>query len=574
MEQAQVTAGGGYDHILVAVDASDHSNAASTEAIRLAGLWHSRVTGLHAYAARLHDLRFRQMEGSLPEPFQVERELERQRKVHDVLISRGLELISDSYLEDTEKQCVASGIAFERLGVEGKNYKVIVEEIRRGGHDLVVLGAHGLGKVRGDVLGTVCQRVVRRSTIDALVIKQPTRRIGDGPIVVGLDGSHEAFGGLVTALELGKRLGVAVHAVAAYDPFFHTVAFQRIAEVLTAEAAKVFHFQAQEKLHAEIIDTGLAKVYQAHLAVAEHIAETRGVRLETALLSGKPFDALLGHLSRVDASLLVLGKVGIHADDDLDIGGTTEQLLQLAGCNLLVSCRRHEPAAEIVARETMSWTEEAEARLARAPSFVRRMARSAIIRYALERGHTVITASIVEEATAELMPRAPAAAGAGAHPRSVPRADAPQACPPAGAAAPDTTIEAGALPWDEDAKALLERVPAGFMRQIVAERVRILASQRGLDRITAELVRDKYQVWRKGSAEAAPSLAWDEDAYDAIRRAPDLVRGMVIREIEAGAARDGLDRITLAYVNEARRRWQLGEFHATTAGGGDVGTRS
>ena len=38
------------------------------------------------------------------------------------------------------------------------------------------------------------------------------------------------------------------------------------------------------------------------------------------------------------------------------------------------------------------------------PSFVRAMARMAILRYAQERGHTVITARIVDEATASLMP--------------------------------------------------------------------------------------------------------------------------------------------------------------------------
>lgn len=556
--QTDVTAEGTYRRILVAVDSSEHSNGASLEATRLARLWDSRVTGLHAYAARLHDLRFRQMEGSLPEPFQVEKELERQRKVHDVLIGRGLELISDSYLEDAEKNCLAAGVPFERLGIEGKNYTVIVDEIRRGGHDLVILGAQGLGKVRPDVIGSVCQRVVRRSTIDTLVIKQPAHRIGDGPIVVGLDGSHQSFGGLVTALELGKRLGCEVHAVAAYDPFFHTVAFERIAEVLTVEAAKVFHFQAQEKLHAEIIDTGLAKVYQAHLSIAEHIAQTRGAKLATVLLSGKPFEALLAYTTRVGASLLVLGKLGIHADDDLDIGGNTEQLLQLAECNLLVSHRRHEPAAEVVARETMSWTEEAEARLARAPSFVRRMARSAIIRHALERGHTVVTAAIVDQATSELMPQMP---GGAAPPRPLPQHEEASG---SAHAAPEAS---GSLPWDDDAKALIDRVPAGFMQQIVAQRVELLARQRGLDRVTVELVRDKYDGWRKGSQEVTATLEWDEDAYEAIRKAPDIVRGMVIREVEAGAARDGVDRVTLAYVNDARRRWQLGEFHAAPGRG-------
>lgn len=45
------------------------------------------ITGIHAYAAKLHDRRFRQMEGGLPEGYREERELEHQREVHDELIT-------------------------------------------------------------------------------------------------------------------------------------------------------------------------------------------------------------------------------------------------------------------------------------------------------------------------------------------------------------------------------------------------------------------------------------------------------------------------------------------------------
>jgi hypothetical protein len=46
----------------------------------------------------------------------------------------------------------------------------------------------------------------------------------------------------------------------------------------------------------------------------------------------------------------------------------------------------------------VAWTEEAEARLARIPEFIRPMARRAIERYAESRGHPAITESVMEEA--------------------------------------------------------------------------------------------------------------------------------------------------------------------------------
>ena len=99
-----------YASILLAVDSSDHSNRAIQDAIGLAGIWDSQLSATHVFAAKLHDMRFRQMEGGLPEQFREEQELERQRDVHDDLITRGLSIITDSYLDQVERQSSPHGI--------------------------------------------------------------------------------------------------------------------------------------------------------------------------------------------------------------------------------------------------------------------------------------------------------------------------------------------------------------------------------------------------------------------------------------------------------------------------------
>ncbi|MCP4997671.1 MAG: universal stress protein, partial [Hyphomicrobiales bacterium] len=163
-------------------------------------------------------------------------------------------------------------------------------------------------------------------------------------------------------------------------------------------------FKDQEKLHEEIIDSGLAKIYQGHLAVAESIASEHGATVETVLLDGKPHDAIEKYLRKVQPSLLVIGKTGIHADPELDIGGNAENLLRNVECAVLLSQQEYQPAVDVMAEASTSWTTEAEQRMQNVPSFVRNMARMSILRYAQERGHTVITERIVEEATAQLMP--------------------------------------------------------------------------------------------------------------------------------------------------------------------------
>ena len=393
-----------YKNILVALDSSDHANRGIAEAAALAALCGGGITGTHVYAAKMHDTRFRQMEGGLPEQFREEQELERQREVHDDLISRGLSIITDSYLDQAEKRCSAHGIELARCSLEGKNYRALVDEANSGRHDLLVMGALGLGAVAGNRLGTVCTRVVRRSNIDTLVIKDPLRPLAEGPIAVAVDGSTRSYGGLRTALLLAKVWEVPLQVLAAFDPYYHYVAFNRIAGVLSEEASKVFSFKDQERLHEEIIDSGLAKIYEGHLEVAKSIAAEHGLDVETVLLDGKPHDAIEKHLLKLKPSLLVVGKLGIHADSQLDIGGNAEALLRNVECAVLLSQQQHQPRVDVVADITTSWTTEAEQRMESMPSFAQSMARIAILRFAQERGHTVVTASIVDEATARLCP--------------------------------------------------------------------------------------------------------------------------------------------------------------------------
>src|SRR5579864_8865891 len=112
-----------FETIYVPVDNSEYSNASIDVAIELARAFGSRIVGSHVYAARMHDYRFKQMEYTLPEEYQDEQELERQRKIHDTLITRGLRLISDSYTDVLQGRCAAEGLAFEPRTMDGRNWE-------------------------------------------------------------------------------------------------------------------------------------------------------------------------------------------------------------------------------------------------------------------------------------------------------------------------------------------------------------------------------------------------------------------------------------------------------------------
>lgn len=387
-----------YRSIYLPLDNSAHSLRGVDIAIEMAKQTGAQLTGSHVYAAKLHDRRFRQMEGGLPEQYKKEEKLVEQRDIHDDLITRGLSVISDSYLDVFDARCQAAGLTGQRVNLEGKNWQALVNDIGTGDYDLVVMGALGLGTVKYSQLGSVCERVARRIDRDLLVVRETEARdaVASAPIAVALDGSPQSYGGLMTALELGKLFGRPVEAVAVFDPNFHYVAFNSIAKVLSTEAAKVFRFEEQEKLHEEIIDSGLAKIYQGHLDVAAKLAKEQGVDLKTTLLAGKSFERLLDYVGEAQPWLMVLGRIGVHSGEDMDLGSATENLLRQAGCNLLLSARCFEPPIEHIAETTMTWTDEAEERMRRVPEFARGMARKAIVKHAAKEGHTVVTSDVID----------------------------------------------------------------------------------------------------------------------------------------------------------------------------------
>ena len=384
-----------YRNIYLPLDNSAHS-LRGLDTIDLAWQTEAELTGSHVYAAKLHDRRFRQMEGGLPEPYRKEEKLVEQRDIHDDLITRGLRVISDSYLDVFDERCQGAGLTGKRTTLEGKNWQELVKDIGASDCDLVVMGALGLGTVEFSQLGSVCERVARRIDRDLLVVRDAADENKDGAIVVALDGSPQSYGGLMTALELGKLFKRPVEAVAVFDPHFHYVAFNSIAKVLSAEAAKVFRFEEQEKLHEEIIDSGLAKIYQGHLEVATRLAKEQGIELTTKLLAGKSFEQLLRHSRETRPWLMVLGRIGVHSEAGMDLGSATENLLRQASCNLLLSARCFEPPIEHIAETTMTWTEEADARMLRVPEFARGMARRAIVKHAAKDGHTIVTSDVID----------------------------------------------------------------------------------------------------------------------------------------------------------------------------------
>jgi len=519
-----------YKSIYVPVDNSDHSNRAVACSIALGKAFSAKLVGCHVYAAKLHDYRFRQMEYTLPEEYIDEVELERQRKIHDSLITMGLKLISDSYLDGMSRLCGASGLPFEPRMMDGKHHIEILKDLAGSQHDLVVIGALGIGRARDSVIGSVSERVARQSDRDVWVVKhvpEPGEAERD-TILVGIDGSPQSFGALMTAVELARTFGKRVETIAVYDPYLHYSVFNGIVNVLTEQAAKVFRFEEQNQLHEEIIDTGLAQIYQSHLEVSERMGSEAGIAISKTLLDGKPFQKILDHARKTNPWLIVLGRIGVHSPkDETALGSNVENILRGAPCDVLLSTRIEVPRLDVRAEETVRWTPEAEERMRHVPEQVKGIARTGVLRLALEKGHSVITSAVIDDAMDRFMPKSASAATkalaeavaldrAKSGPVSMCRACGVTAtqsdavkCTVCGATdfevisremieriaevegglAEETTYDGRKLRWTEEARKGLWTMKNAYQRRRVKARVEKRARMKKLDAITLDFAR-------------------------------------------------------------------------------------
>jgi len=399
----QIKTGGLYKNILISIDNSEHSRCAEAIGVLLGKSSKAKITGLHVYSGLFHQFRFKILEEHLPDKYQKDEVLAYQRKIHSVLIERGLELISLEYMKNLKDACHRAHLPFEERLVDGKNSDVIIEQAKS--YDLVIMGAVGIGAVPGVTrLGSNTRRVLHSVEKDVLIVK---KKCDLKTIVVGIDGGDSSVQTVDSAARLARALGSSLHIFSSYDPALHRVVFKSLADVLSEEAGKVFKFKEQEQLHNQVIDKSLENLYQKHLENARGIAEQYNVSVSTELLKGKPYCALSEKAKSLDADLVIVGRYGMHRGKNESIGSNAERLVELCSTNVLVKSANTgknlqsvatNPQVETKPQKKLVWTPEAKKRLEKIPGFARPMAVLAIERYAREHEIITITPDVMRQA--------------------------------------------------------------------------------------------------------------------------------------------------------------------------------
>jgi len=181
--------------------------------------------------------------------------------------------------------------------------RLIVEEAAQNKIDMIAVGRRGRSGLEKVLLGSAAAKVIGHAPCKVLVVPRAAR-IGYKNILVATDGvEHASTAGTTEAIEIAKRTGSRLIVIS----------------VVPSEDQK-------EKARENAGDIALA---------VKHV----GVHAEKIALIGKLHEVIAETTKRMGADLIVMGAYGKTGIKKLLMGSTTEKVIGMSGCAVLVAKR-------------------------------------------------------------------------------------------------------------------------------------------------------------------------------------------------------------------------------------------
>ncbi|WP_433605240.1 universal stress protein [Dactylosporangium sp. CA-139114] len=181
------------------------------------------------------------------------------------------------------------------------------------GARLLVVGSRGAGGLANLVMGSVSQQVATHAHVPVAVVRGRAAA-DDGPVVVGVDGSASSEEALALAFEAARDRGAELVAVRAH----------------VTPAQPSLPLPDVEEFERAALQASLAPWRQKH----------PDVRVAALVAAGRAAKVLVG-VSHT-AQLVVVGSRGHGGFGGLLLGSVGQQLMQHAGCPVLIAHERRD----------------------------------------------------------------------------------------------------------------------------------------------------------------------------------------------------------------------------------------
>ena len=212
-------------------------------------------------------------------------------------------------------------VAARAVNVSGHVLDAIHREAEGLDAALLVLGARGAGFLRRLVLGSTSERLLRRTTRPLLVVRQTP---------------HEPYRRVLVALDFSPWSAQAVTLAHRVAPHARLLLFN------------AYQVPFEEKLHFAGVDAATIERYrsQARADATQRVhalAAASGLTpgdWEPCIVEGDASQRIVEHEQEKDCDLVVLGKHGQSATEDLLLGSVSKHVLAEGSTDVLVSTAR------------------------------------------------------------------------------------------------------------------------------------------------------------------------------------------------------------------------------------------
>lgn len=246
---------------------------------------------------------------------------EKKSRLRDVTGERNQKEQGREILDEIAELTTESGVETDTHLAEGQSHKSIADHVEKNDIDLVVMGRHNRSGLGERLLGTVTDRVLRRTSTPVLTIprknSENTTDIKYENILITTDGSENAERAAPYGANIAQNVGGSLHLLNVADVQARAGVFD--AGGVTDEFIKQLETEGQEAIER----------------LAQHI-DADAVAVQSSVVRGTSHEAINEYVTENSVDLIVIASEGKSNLASQSLGSVTDHVLQAVNVPVLV----------------------------------------------------------------------------------------------------------------------------------------------------------------------------------------------------------------------------------------------